>query len=399
LKNNRLQFLLKLLVDNDINEQELEELADLLSQPGNEDVVDAHLKNAWDHVVAPDELSDSIYRKITDHPRFAAALHQEKAPQIKPNRIGKLWYAAAAIVLLCCGVGLGVYFYQSEGAHPQTAIIIPHAQLSGPSKTDNQQVTLTLSNGKQLVLDEAAIGKIVTEDHVVITKSKDGQLVYDLSKVVDDGNLAYNTIATPVGSNYQLVLSDGTKVWLNAKSSLKFPAVFKGSERRVELSGEAYFEVAHHKDQPFLLTAKKMTVQVLGTHFNVSAYDDDETVTTSLLEGAVKASYQTSSLMLKPGQQALLNNKATALSQRAFDADEVMDWKNGYFIFRNEPIDEIMKKISRWYHIDVTYEGQLTKEAFGGKYVKSNSLAELLSSLELTGTVKFKIEGRRVTVM
>lgn len=399
MKNNRLQFLLKLLVDNDINKQELEELADLLSQPGNEDVVDAQLKNAWDHVVAQEELSVSIYRKITDHPRFAAALPQEKAPQTKPNRIGKLWHAAAATILLCCGVGLGVYFYQSDGAHPQTATTIPHAQLSVPSKTDNQQVTLTLSNGKQLVLDEAAIGKIVTEDHVVITKNKDGQLVYDLSKAVDDGNLAYNTITTPVGSNYQVVLSDGTKVWLNAKSSLKFPVVFKGGERRVELSGEAYFEVSHNKKQPFLLTAKEMTVQVLGTHFNVAAYDDDPTVKASLLEGSIKANCNSASLLLKPGQQALLKNGVGTLTQRNFDIDEVMDWKNGYFIFRNEPIDEIMKKISRWYHIDVTYEGQLTKEAFGGKYVKSNSLAELLSSLELTGTVKFKIEGRRVTVM
>ncbi|MNR33578.1 hypothetical protein D3C85_1512630 [compost metagenome] len=142
-----------------------------------------------------------------------------------------------------------------------------------------------------------------------------------------------------------------------------------------------------------------MNVQVLGTHFNVSAYDDDQTVKASLLEGTIKANYNNASLLLKPGQQALLKNEVGSLTQHSFDADEVMDWRNGYFIFRNEPINEIMKKISRWYHIEVNYQGQLSKEAFGGKYLKSNSLTELLSSLELTGTVKFRIEGRRVTVM
>ncbi|MNK50590.1 fec operon regulator FecR [compost metagenome] len=399
MKNNRLQFLLKLLVDHEINEQELEELASLLSQPDNEEAIDAQFKNTWDNVGAQEELSESLYSKITDHPRFSVALHQEKVPKIKPNRILNLWYYAAATVLVCCSVGLGIYFYQSGGGHPQKAIRMQHAQLSGKSKKEKAYVTLTLSSGKELALDEAAVGKIVTEDHVVITKSKDGQLVYDLSKTVDDGNLAYNTITTPVGSNYQVVLSDGTKVWLNAKSSLKFPVVFKGAERRVELSGEAYFEVAHNKKQPFLLTAKEMNVQVLGTHFNVSAYDDDQTVKASLLEGTIKANYNNASLLLKPGQQALLKNEVGSLTQHSFDADEVMDWRNGYFIFRNEPINEIMKKISRWYHIEVNYQGQLSKEAFGGKYLKSNSLTELLSSLELTGTVKFRIEGRRVTVM
>lgn len=399
MKNSRLQFLLKLLVDQDINEQELEELAHLLRQPGNEEAIDAQLKSTWDNIGAEAEPSSSLYHKITDDPRFAAALNQEKALQIKPIGRGKLWYYAAATILICCSIGLGAYFYQSNWGNSQTAKGLAYARLPKASTTSKQQVTLTLSNGKELILDEAANGKIVTEDQVSITKNKDGQLVYDLSKAVDHGELAYNTITTPIGSNYQVILSDGTKVWLNAKSSLKFPVVFKGNQRRVELSGEAYFEVAHNKQQPFLLTAKEMTVQVLGTHFNVAAYDDDPTVKASLLEGSIKAKYQTSSLLLKPGQQALLKNKLGTLTQLNFEADEVMDWKNGYFIFRNEPIDEIMKKISRWYHIEVNYQGRLSQEAFGGKYLKSNSLEELLSSLELTGTVKFKVEGRRVTVM
>lgn len=387
------------MVDNEINKQELEELAELLSETNDEQAIDTQFKNTWNNVDAPTELNSGVYQQIIAHPRFSSANDTTHSISVKQNRLKAWYYYAAAILLICCGIGLSIYLAKFNNGSVKDVSVHNYAQKSVTTSGNQTHVTLKLSNGKELVLDEAKLGKIVTEDQVSIIKNKDGQLVYDLSKVVDNGELAYNTITTPVGSNYQVVLSDGTKVWLNAKSSLKFPAVFKGTERKVELSGEAYFEVAHNKKQPFVLSAKQMSVQVLGTHFSVSAYEDDQAVEASLLEGAIKASYQNSSLLLKPGQQASLANKAAVLTQRNFDADEVMDWKNGYFIFRNEPIDEIMKKISRWYHIDVAYQGQVTKEAFGGKYVKTSSLAELLSSLELTGTVKFKIEGRRVTVM
>lgn len=397
LKNNRLQFLLKLLVDDKINAQELEELAELMAQPGNEELMNSQLSNTWDNASTATELSNDVYRKITDNPRFRTSLNQNDIQSPIQGSTRKLWYYAAAVVLLCCSIGLGMYFYKNSSPNSHILGNTEYAQLS--SKSNRDYVTLTLSNGKELVLDEAAIGKISREDNITITKNKEGQLIYDLSKVADGGELAYNIISTPIGNNYQVILSDGTKVWLNAKSSLKFPAVFRGSERRVELSGEAYFEVAHNKKQPFLLSAKDMTVQVLGTHFNVTAYDDDDIVKASLLEGSINAKFKTSSLLLKPGQQAVLRNGAAVMNAKQFDVDEIMDWKNGYFIFRDEPIDEIMKEISRWYNIEVNYQGNLRKEAFGGKYLKSSSLEELLSSLELTGTVKFKIEGRRVTVV
>lgn len=400
MKTNRLQFLLKLLGNNSINEQELKELADLMEQPENGELIDAQLKSVWNEAETADELDNDLYRKVITNPRFLASLHnQNNITSRKQGNGTRLWYYVAATILLCCSMGLGIYFYTANSSNVPILAGSPHILLSEKSNKDNSHVMLTLSNGKQIRLEDTDIDKVSKENNISITKNKEGQLVYDLSRVVGANDLNYNAITTPVGSNYQVVLSDGTRVWLNAKSSIKFPAVFEGAERRVELSGEAYFEVAHNKKQPFVLSAKDMDIQVLGTHFNVSAYHDDDVVTASLLEGAIKANYKTSSLFLKPGKQALLKKGATEMSSQNFDAEEVMDWKDGYFIFRNEPIHEIMKKISRWYHIDVSYQDNLSKEAFGGKYLKSSSLKELLSSLELTGTIKFKVEGRRVTVM
>ncbi|WP_461790554.1 FecR family protein [Pedobacter sp.] len=391
MKNNRLQFLLQLLVDNKINERELEELASLMQQPDNDEIIDAELKNTWENVSSSAKIDDTSYHNITNHPRFKKSI-ADGSVNTRNIRLHNKWYYVAATVLLSCGIGLAIYLF-SNANKPQIQL----ANQVAPTAQIDNHVTLTLSSGKKVALEEVALGKVGTDDNIIITKNKEGQLVYDLSKAIDDGALAYNTISTPVGSNYQVVLSDGTKVWLNAKTTLKFPAVFKGANRQVELSGEAYFEVAHNEKQPFLLTAKGMTVQVLGTHFNVSAYNDDQLVKASLLEGSIKANHQAKSLLLLPGQQAVLSE--SKLSQNGFNEDDVMAWRSGYFIFRNEPIQEIMKEISRWYHIEVDYQGDLTKEEFGGKYLKSSSLKELLSSLELTGTVKFKMEGRRVTVM
>ncbi|WP_113635410.1 FecR family protein [Nubsella zeaxanthinifaciens] len=391
MKNNRLQFLLQLLVDNKINERELEELASLMQQPENDEIIDAQLKNTWENLSSSEKLNDTLYHQITSHQRFTQSIVEEERNS-KWGSLRNKWYYVAATILLSFGIGMSIYLFSNL---KKTQVQL--ANRVTPTAPTNDHVMLTLSSGKKVALEELALGKIVTEGNIGITKNKEGQLVYDLSSINDDGTLDYNTISTPVGSNYQVILSDGTKVWLNAKTTLKFPAVFKGTNRQVELSGEAYFEVAHNEKQPFLLTAKGMTVQVLGTHFNVSAYDDDQLVKTSLLEGAIKANYQTKSLLLKPGQQAVLSE--SKLSQSGFNEDDVMAWKSGYFIFRNEPIQEIMKEISRWYHIEVAYQGNLTKEEFGGKYLKNSSLKELLSSLELTGKVKFKMEGRRVTVM
>jgi len=399
-ENHRLQFLLQSLIDHTITKQELEELAELLKQSDDNEAVNAQMRRSWESNEPPlNNLDEGLYAKIVNDSRFIAAAPKKQTIIAKLTDRNALRYYAAAAILICCFLGLYLYRYQAlELTNKSNTSMLSHAK---GINEQNDHVVLTLSNGKKLVLDQAANGHLGNDKNALISKTKDGQIVYNLGNIDTDnsGELAYNAISTPVGGTYQLILSDGTKVWLNSKSTLKFPVAFSKTQRNVELVGEGYFEVAHDQTKPFMVSAKDMDIQVLGTHFNVSAYDDDNMVEASLIEGSIKANNGNSAMLLKPGQQAVLRNGSSQMIAKSFNSDEVMDWKNGYFIFRNEPIGEIMKKISRWYNIEVKYQGNTSNEAFGGKYLKSNSLAELLSSLELTGTVKFKINGRRVTVM
>lgn len=399
LENHRLQFLLQALNDNTITKQELDELSALLKDNDTDEAIAAQMGMSWRNTVFSEEsYGEDLYSKITSNPRFIAATPPKNTTVASLFNRNFLKYYAAAAVLVCCF--LGVYFYKFQTVSvknkPNNSILASTEEMP-----ENNQVVLTLANGKKVVLDQASNAYLSKDNNSLVSKTKDGQVVYDLSNLSVDGDteLAYSAISTPVGATYQLVLADGTKVLLNAKSSLRFPVAFNKKERNVELKGEGYFEVAHDSSRPFTVSAKDMNVQVLGTHFNVSAYDDDEAVKASLLEGSIKASHKKSALLLKPGQQAVLKDKSGTMSKRAFDVEEEMDWKIGYFIFKDQPISEIMKEISRWYNVEVKFQGNVSNEAFGGKYVKSNSLSELLSSLELTGTVKFKVDGRRVTVM
>ncbi|MEQ7801047.1 FecR domain-containing protein [Pedobacter sp. ASV1-7] len=399
MKNHRLQFLLKSLVDNTISKEELDELAEILNHSGDNADVHSEMKSIWEEMESSNNnLNEDLYAGIVSSPRFFKSTKKKYAKTLGLKRNNLIYYAAA--ILLVCSFGLGIFLYKNQVSVNLTK---HYASNTDHKKAHNtEHVVLTLSNGKKIILDQLADGQLTKDDNALISKVNDGQVVYNLSNLNTenkDNKLVYNTISTPVGKNYQLILADGTRVWLNAMSSLRFPVSFVKEERDVELSGEGYFEVAKDKTKPFMVAAKNMKIQVLGTHFNVSAYSEDNIVEASLLEGAIKADNGTSSILLKPGQQAILRNGSANMKVQSFNSEEVTDWKNGYFIFRNEPIEEIMKKISRWYNIDVKYQGIMSEEAFGGKYLKSNSLSELLSSLELTGTVKFKIDGRRVTVM
>ncbi|RYG14098.1 MAG: FecR family protein, partial [Chitinophagaceae bacterium] len=366
--------MLQLLLANKITEQQLAELSVLMEQPENSAAIEASMKQSWQsdgH--AEGELPAHVYDRTIQDPRFLAA--KKMGPQRSWLGHIALRYAVAAVILACCS--LGFYFYRSgTNTNLTHNLQARHEQNS----LESGHVVLTLSNGEKLVLDQSANGQLGKENNALISKTKDGQIVYDLRGINAEGSnqLIYNTIETPAGSTYQLILSDGTKAWLNAKSTLKFPVAFSKTERKVELEGEAYFEVTPNQSKPFLVEARAMQIQVLGTHFNVAAYADDQVVRASLVEGAIKAKHGESTLLLKPGEQANLISGTTALDKTKFNIEEVTDWKNGYFIFRDEPITEIMKKVSRWYNVDIVYKGANSNQAFGGKYVKSNSLEELL---------------------
>lgn len=211
----------------------------------------------------------------------------------------------------------------------------------------------------------------------------------------------YNTIETPKGGQYQVDLPDGTKVWLNAGSLLRYPTNFTGKIRSVELTGEAYFEVAKNAHKPFKVLSKNQVVEVLGTHFNISSYTDDISVKTTLLEGSVKvlSSKVNQTKLLKPGQQSDINYTNNAFFIKSVNTDEVIAWKNGYFLFSDEDLKSIMARFARWYNVDVEYQGDVDNLRFGGMVSRSKDLTQALKVVEQAGNVKFKIEGRRVIVM
>ena len=264
---------------------------------------------------------------------------------------------------------------------------------------------LTLADGSTIILDNAGNGDLTSQGNTKLIKL-DGQLLYNSDASATGGEILYNSISTPRGGQYQVILADGTKVWLNAASALKFPTLFTGKERKVELTGEAYFEVSKMTAMPFVVTiAGKEMVEVLGTHFNINSYVDEATVKTTLLEGSVKVTTLTNLLsntfetqILKSGQQANVNTKGNIEVQNNIDADDILAWKNGSFNFNSQDIKSIMRQVSRWYDVDISYSGVTSKETFSGIVSRKSNLSTVLKIMEQAG-VHFKIEGKTIVVM
>lgn len=303
------------------------------------------------------------------------------------------WWLAAAVLLTT--VAAGLVFFNSNYTPEKNA-----ADRSAEwSKNQNNAAVLTLADGSVIKLDQANNGVLSASGKVLIKKLKNGELVYDQSGT--DANAtetANNILNIPRGGQYQITLADGSKVWLNSESRLSYPTDFKGTERIVELTGEAYFEVAKNKEMPFKVKVNGIEIQVLGTHFNVTGYQNAP-VKTTLLEGSVRLCNHKSKMLLKPGQEATADEHTSEILIKEVNTRMAVAWKNGYFAFEDENIVDIMNQVSRWYDIEVAYQGELTDKTFGGTYAKTKSLSELLKGLELTGLVRFKVEGRRVIVM
>jgi transmembrane sensor len=267
-------------------------------------------------------------------------------------------------------------------------------------KPGSNKAVLTLANGQKITLTDSVNGQVAVQANVKIAKTAKGQIAYELPNGATGNDLApgNNTIEAPTGGQWEVILPDQSKVWLNAKSSLTYPTYFTGNERKVQLKGEAYFEVAHNAQMPFKVSSKGQTVEVLGTHFDIMAYDDDIIMKTTLLEGSVKISNNGRSLILIPGEQAQVSDAGTKVTNE-IDLEDVMAWKNGYFKF-NDGLENVMRKISRWYNIEVKYASNVDPSLrFGGKISRYKNLSSALKIMELTGNVHFKVEGRRVTVM
>lgn len=342
---------------------------------------DFHLEDPTYEEVTSDEYQQARER-ITN--QLQSTIHP-KRPAVRTLR----WMAAAAAILVIVITVLKVGHH--EGALPKETAV------TGTHQNRNSAI-LTLANGKQLALNDIANGTVSTQGGIVVEKQQNGLLQY---KIVSDNTSVVdtNTVSTPRGSEYQVVLPDGTKVWLNAASSLTFPIAFTGKERKVFLTGEAYFEVAKNKHKPFKVKFNHEEVEVLGTHFNIMAYKDEAETKATLIEGSVKVTRNNVQRLLVPGQQAVSNQSTDGLSVYEANVQDVIAWKDGYFVFRDANIETIMRQAARWYDIEVVYTGDLSKKKFGGRISKYENISELLKNLEITGTIHFKTEGKRIIVM
>jgi len=246
------------------------------------------------------------------------------------------------------------------------------------------------------VLNAKPVGQLAVQGNMAISKANNGQIKYNA--ISGENNLILiNTVTTQRKEQYHLTLADGTNVWLNAASSIKYPTAFTGNERRVEITGEAYFEVAHNKDKPFLVTTNGQTVEVLGTHFNINAYDDEIGVKTTLLEGSVKVNKNGKTAMIKPGQQAIVLDNEQSIEIKEADTEQAIAWKNGFFDFKDANIQDIMRQLSRWYDVDVRYDGKIPTRDFSGEMERSLNASQVLKLLTYSG-IHFRIEGKTIIV-
>jgi len=348
--------------------------------------------------IAPSD--QHVHQKLVE--KIEARLDETENAIVAQSGSKRLWPSILKIAAAACLIIAGTaYFYSSTRNARQTDLVVQNLAQHKIIQGGNHAV-LSLDNGSTIVLDSVPVGKLANTHNIAVYKAKDGQLIFDAAAMVDENStkedVAYNTLSTPRGGQYFIKLVDGSKVWLNAGSSLKFPSAFSKTHRDVELKGEAYFEIAKDSSRPFNVKTETQILQVLGTHFNVNAYADENVVATTLLEGSVEISQLKTGRkqLLKPGQQARLG---TDILVANVDAEQFIDWKNGYFKFSRENIQSIMRKISRWYDVDVKYEGRITNEGFVGTIQRSKDISEVLKTLKLTGEINFKIEGKTITVL
>ena len=348
----------------------------------------------WDdEEVSEADVHARIWKKLTES--------RQKAIVIKPLKQTSYKWLWAAASLVAIAVLAGLLFMPVKKDNT-TGTIVKNTKttiLPGSNKA-----YLTLANGNKIVLDDAKNGQLAVGAGVKVSKAANGVVVYKFGKKpgeqAHEGVPRINTITTPRGGQYEVILGDGTSVKLNAASYIRFPEFFSGATREIELNGEAYFEVAKDKAHPFIVKANGTQVQVFGTHFNINAYSDNPDITTTLLEGSVKMSKGTAAIMLLPGQQGTVNQNGSSIKVQKADVEANMAWINGFFIFHDQSIVNIMKQVSRWYDVDIEYQdAQVQENEFGGTISKYKDIKELLDNIKLTGSIHYKIEGRRVIIM
>jgi len=379
-------------------------LLEMLALPEYAGKAEQFLAQVWEKMPAGDPFFTTPQSRDIHYQLMQRI--QRRKPIIKGlnSKWVKVIPAAAAILLVISYFFYQQYFIKGPGKMP-----VPDKQESAMTADiapGGNKAILKLANHRTIPLDEVKAGVLVNMGSILVKKTMNGQLVFETNPKAGTGEgfSGENILITPAGGQYEIVLADGSRVWLNASSSLKFPSVFNGKDRKVELSGEAYFEVSKVKGQPFMVNAKDMQVEVLGTHFNINAYPDEQYSATTLAEGSVNVSGKNAAARLVPNEQAKISGGKLGVQQ--VNIQDVLAWKDGYFVFANEDIQSIMRKLSRWYNVQIEYEDPAINEQFDARISKYKNISEVLNVLQATGTINFKIlpgqdpnNERRIVVM
>jgi ferric-dicitrate binding protein FerR (iron transport regulator) len=393
VNNQYYNDLFERLLDGRLSPEETDQLLEWLHRDDTAGEAASLIAARLNRLVTEDEITPEIRSAL--QARLPLILNAEKRQKRLVPLFRQTWfrYAAAAVLIIAVGISFWSIQQKTTPASVPAKPVVAKTDIT-PGK---QGAILTLADGRQVVLDSLGNGVIADQSGAQV-QLQDGKLLYS-ALPTDDARVTFNEISTPKGRQFQLILPDGTKVWLNAASSLKYPTQFNGKERRVEITGEAYFEVAKNAAVPFYVNINhSTTVKVLGTHFNINAYSDEPTIKTTLLEGRVEVTKEKSQVILKPGEQAICSGNSRFTIDHSPDIDKTMAWKNGVFNFNDATLQEVMHQLERWYDIEVQYETGIPNLVFVGKMGRDLSLNNVLRGLELS-KVHFRLEGRKLVVL
>jgi len=389
----RLSYLFDKYIGDSASAEELEELKLFLNNPSNDETAKNYLlsllRNTEPMAVGSEDRLQAVLRKIKEE---QPTLRRIPEPDSHRSPVIRRWWAVAALLI---GAAVTVWLL----ARPKTSAppIAARKPLVHDRAPGRNVAVLTLADGSSITLDSAHNGVLAQQGAASVTKSGDGALAYQTTN--SEKKIAvYNTLTTPRGGQYRLSLPDGSQVWLNAASSISYPTAFAGSERSVTITGEAYFEIAANAALPFRVHVNapqgQKDIRVLGTHFNIKAYADETTVTTTLLEGSVELGTAT---ILKPGEAGQWRSDGTMQVDPHANIEEAVAWKNGMFHFEGADVAEVMRQISRWYDVDVVFKGKLPDAKFEGEIPRNSNLTEVFRILQLSN-VHFTVEDKKVIV-
>jgi transmembrane sensor len=388
----KISYLLKIYSSGKATIEEEQDLFKWVARSGKEAPIKKHIEELVStynsNEVVPTVNWERLYQNIIEEK------NSRNFQPILRKRIWPGWAAAAAVLII---LGTGYYFLTHTHKEQKDLSVTKKPKMNDIAPPNTVNAVLTLGNGQKILLNSTGNGILAKQGSVNVIKLANGEISYRGAS----NEVQYNTLSNPRGSKViNLVLADGSKVWLNTASSLRYPTAFTGNERNVEITGEAYFEVAHNSSMPFIVSRGNTSIKVIGTHFNVNAYDDESLLNVTLLEGSVSVEAKSNQhfKVIKPGEQAQVNKNGDIEINNSVDLNEVMAWKNGLFSFNDIDIKSIMREVSRWYDADVVFEKPI-EEKFYAEVSRNTSISTLLQMLEATKAVHFKIEGKTIHVM